>query len=255
MPMNKDELFEIFRKYESEKYTEVPQSEDEINCEFSDEFEKKMSELFKTAGASQKSPPPKTNKHFKKILVAVAMLAVLISANFVALACGLDTVSILKDWGNNLTRMIVGEIAGHKGVTIIKEKESVYFDSISDFNQETDYDILYPVVFPDGTELTKIAIVGSYDANYNYVDSYDSIVFVTNTPHLTVVIHTNEDYPKDFTMDFNAEIKEINGLVCYISKIDEEVQCSFIHNGFTYVVKTANAEDLITVVQNLKKNR
>lgn len=255
MPINKDELFEIFRRYESEKYSEVPQSEEEIDCEFSEDFEKKMAELIKTANTSQKHLTKNTNTSFKKILIAVAIFAALISANFVALACGFDTVSILKDWGNNLTKMVVGEKAEYKGISIIKEKESTYFDSIDTFNKETDYHILYPTVYPEGAGLKEIAIVGSYDADYNYVASYESIVFIANTPQITVTIHTNEDYPKHFTDDPNAEIKEINGLVCYISRMEDVIQCSFIHNSFTYVIKAQNDEDLITIIENLKENR
>lgn len=257
MPINKDELFDIFREYATKEFEDVPSSDDDVDYEFSAEFEKKMSDIVGRISEPQKTISKSKNHHnyLKKILVAVAIAAVLISANFVALACGIDTVSILKDWGNNIVKMVVGEKVEYKGINIIKEKESTYFDSIVEFNEKTDYNILYPSVLPEETELTKIAIVGSYDADYNYVSSYDTILFITNTPEITFVIHTNDDYPKGFITDPDVETKEINGFVCYISRIDEVVQCSFVHNGFTYVVKTLNDEDLTIIIGNLKENR
>ena len=53
----------------------------------------------------------------------------------------------------------------------------------------------------------------------------------------------------------NDEIKEINGLMCYISRTGEVIQCSFIHNKFTYVIQTSSDEDLTVIIENLKENR
>ena len=48
MSMNKEELFDIFREYASKEFKDIPKSDDEIDYEFSEEFEKKMTKLIES---------------------------------------------------------------------------------------------------------------------------------------------------------------------------------------------------------------
>lgn len=47
MSMTKEEVFEVFRYYASKEFEDIPENESEIDCEFSDEFNKKMEKLLK----------------------------------------------------------------------------------------------------------------------------------------------------------------------------------------------------------------
>ena len=216
-----------------------------------EELEKGKQQVYKLLDKKKK---PKKKFRFKGLLIAACLAALMILANFVALACGVDTVSILKEWGHNIIDMFDGEKEEFGGVTIIKENESLSFDSLSDFKKNTAFNVLCPSSFPEGTELKKIKVTGSYDINNNYVSNYHSIFFVTNNPQISIIIYTNPDYPKDFTTDPNAETKDISGFTCYISRKEMFTQCSFIYENITYIVKTQNDADLKTIIENLREN-
>lgn len=118
-----------------------------------------------------KNKKPQKKLRFKGLLIAACLAILILLANFVALACGIDTISILKEWGHNIVEMFEGEKEEYGGVTIIKENESLSFDSLEDFEKNTNFEILIPTVFPEGIELKKVKITGSYDMNNNYISN------------------------------------------------------------------------------------
>ena len=72
-----------------------------------------------------KNKKPQKKLRFKGLLIAACLAILILLANFVALACGIDTISILKEWGHNIVEMFEGEKEEYGGVTIIKENESI----------------------------------------------------------------------------------------------------------------------------------
>lgn len=201
-----------------------------------------------------KNKKPQKKLKFKGLLVAACLAILILLANFVALACGIDTVYILKEWGYNIVEMFEGEKEEYGGFTIIKENESLSFDSITEFKNKTDFNVLVPSSFPEGVNIKKIKVTGSYDENNNYDSNYHSIFFVTDVPQISVIIYTNPKHPKDFITDPNIEVKVINGLTCYISRKEMFIQCSFVNDDVTYIVKSQNDTELIQIIEKLKEN-
>ncbi len=75
MSMSKDELFEIFREYASEEFADIPSSDDKVDCEFSEKFERKMSELIDRISKDKK--PLHINR---KRIITVLIAAILVIA-------------------------------------------------------------------------------------------------------------------------------------------------------------------------------
>ncbi len=216
-----------------------------------EELEKGKQQVYKLLDGKKK---PKKKFRFKGLLIAACLAALMILANFVALACGVDTVSILKEWGHNIIEMFEGEKEELGGVTIIKENESLSFDTIESFSSGTSFSVLCPMNLPDQVSLKKIKVTGSYDSKNNYVSTYYTVAFITNIQEVSVIVHTNPDYPKDFILDPNIEIETINGFECYISRKEMFTQCSFVNKDITYVVKAKNDLELKQIIENLREN-
>lgn len=216
-----------------------------------EEIEEGKQQIYKLLDKKKK---PQKKIRFKGLLIAACLAAMLLLVNFVAMACGVDTISILKEWGHNIVGMLEGEKEEYGGVTIIKENGSLSFDSLSDFKKSTNYDILCPTSFPEGTKLKIIKVTGSYDMNNNYISNSHSIFFVTDNPQISIIIHTNPDYPKDFMTAPGLLTEEIGGHSCYFFEEETMVQCSFIHNNMTYIVKAQNNTELRMIIENLKEN-
>lgn len=74
MSMNKEEFFDILREYASKEFEHIPQSDDEIDYEFSEEFEKKMEKLIDSIGSNNK---PRKITRRKAIAILIAAIIVL----------------------------------------------------------------------------------------------------------------------------------------------------------------------------------
>lgn len=75
MSMTKEEVFEVFRYYASKEFEDIPENESEIDCEFSDEFNKKMEKLLKRESYERTHIFSRTRK--KVIMVAATIILVL----------------------------------------------------------------------------------------------------------------------------------------------------------------------------------
>ena len=192
---------------------------------------------------------------FKPFLVAACFVVLMVIANFVALACGVDTMSILKEWGNRIVEMFEGEKTDYQNITIIKEKEAITFSSVDEFLDSTELNVMYPAVLPDDIEVSIIAITGSYDSKLNYNADYFRILFSTTDPNIFININCNPDFSKNFLLNVNMPSTTINNYECYIVEKDETNQCTFVHKDITYVVQAPTYEALKTIISNFKEEK
>lgn len=216
-----------------------------------EELEKGKKQIYMLLDKNKK---PQKKLSFKGLLIAACLAILILLANFVALACGINTVSILKEWGHNIIEMFEGEKEEYGGVTIIKENESLSFDSINDFKNNTSFNVLCPMVLPDGVDLKKIKVTGSYDANNNYISDYHSIFFVTTNPQISVIVHTNPDYPKEFMNSSKIIIEEIDDHICYYFEEELSVRGYFVYDNATYAIKAQDLDELKNIIENFKEN-
>ena len=73
MSVSKEEFFDILREYASKEFEHIPKSDDEIDYEFSEEFEKKMEKLIDSIGNNKK---PRKLNHRKTIAILIAAIIV-----------------------------------------------------------------------------------------------------------------------------------------------------------------------------------
>lgn len=216
-----------------------------------EELEKEKQKIY--AYNKNLNKPAKRLK-FKGLLVAACFVILMLLANFVAIACGVDTISILKEWGHRIVEMFEGEEAEYKGYTIIKQGEIVNFDSVDDFENNTQINILYPTVFPQNIELKTITLVGSYDESNNYTSDYYTVSFITNNPNISVIVHTNPSYIKSFITNESLSFVDINGYECYIDNVNQNIHATFVCQDNTYIVKSNSLDELKLIVSNLKES-
>lgn len=89
MPMNKDELFDIFREYATNEFADIPSSDNEVYYDFSEEFENKMLQLFKNLHSDKKSV--KSNSIGRRKIIAILIAAIFI------LSVGAMSVSAIRE--------------------------------------------------------------------------------------------------------------------------------------------------------------
>lgn len=216
-----------------------------------EEIEEGKQQIYKLLDKKKK---PQKKFRFKGLLIAACLAAMLLLVNFVAMACGVNTISVLKKLGHNIIEMVEGEKEEYGGVTIIKENESLSFDSLSDFKKNTTFDVLCPTVFPKGIKLKKITVTGSYDSLNNYNGTCYTVALITNDPMVSMIVHTNPNYPNDFMTDSGLLSEKIGGYICYYFIEESTIRCYFVYENITYVVKAHNKEDLKNIIENLKES-
>ncbi len=73
MSVSKEEFFDILREYASKEFEHIPKSDNEIDYEFSEEFEKKMEKLIDSIGNNKK---PRKLNHRKTIAILIAAIII-----------------------------------------------------------------------------------------------------------------------------------------------------------------------------------
>lgn len=76
MSVSKEDFFDILREYASKEFEDIPQSDDEIDYEFSEEFERKMEKLIDSIGKTNK---PKKASHKRTIAIIAATLIIILA--------------------------------------------------------------------------------------------------------------------------------------------------------------------------------
>lgn len=192
-------------------------------------------------------------RRLKSILIAACIAAFMLIANFVAMAFGTDTMSIMRDFGDRIVSMFQGQQIEYNDLTITKEKR-VIFNSAEEFFESTDYDILYPAEFPQGVQLSVVTFGGSFDENNEYTLEYKDIVFVSTDTKISITVHTRPNYIAPFTTSENLLAESIGGFECYVDYFDSGIQGAFEHNGYTYIIRGRTHDDLELIIKNLREN-
>ena len=74
MSMKKDELFDIFREYASKEFEDIPKNDDDIDYEFSKDFENKMAKLIDDISDDKKASSISRKKAIAILIAAVFIL-------------------------------------------------------------------------------------------------------------------------------------------------------------------------------------
>lgn len=196
---------------------------------------------------------PAKRLKFKGLLIAACFVVLMLIANFVAIACGVDTMSILKEWGYRIVEMFEGEQAEYKGITIIKGSNSKTYGTIDEFLTQEDYKILYPTKLPKNVEIIEVKICNSFNDDNSYSSEYNDIYYVTNLSNTSIIVSMNPNANKDFLTNPCYTNETINNYDCFLYQPSNTLQCFFIHESIVYNIQTTSYDNLITILNNLKE--
>ncbi len=189
----------------------------------------------------------------KLLIAAVISVSLLLTANFVAMALGYDSLAILKEFGNRIIEMFEGERVEYKGISIIKEGESISYTTINELFEQTNFDIMYPSKLSNNLENVNITVFGSYDAQLNYTSEYNRIIFLSLDLNKQVIVDMNPNGQKQFLTNPHLNIELINGHNCYIDTLENGYEATFIHKNYIYTISAPNYDDIVTIVSNMKE--
>lgn len=189
----------------------------------------------------------------KLLIAAVISVSLLLTANFVAMALGYDSLAILREFGDRIIEMFEGERISFDNQSILKTDGENY-NSINEFYEKTNYDIVYPLKLPDNIQIKQISIRGSYDNKNEYFPEYKRIFFVTSkTDDYAIIINMHPDASKAFISASNVIFEEINSFECYTVDLQPKFQCNFIRNNYVYTIIAPTYDDIVTIVSNMKE--
>ena len=198
------------------------------------------------SSASNKRKTFLRSKKVKLVLVLAAVLTLLFSS--LALASHISDdgpawqllSSILPeafDWE-------IGRTYNEGSVTIIKENDSVIYDSMEELIKAEGWDLMYPSVLPQGILLREISVLEKSGKGTHISYTYSSpVLFVAITEYFDFDLEQFSDKPK----------YEANG-VCYtIFQFDTSVQAIAHVDNLEYsILYKGSYDELLVILDGMK---
>lgn len=147
----------------------------------------------------------------------------------------------IKDWIKEILNIEPGTSMELGGVTVYYGPDYEWYESVDEFIEAGDLDILYPSVLPEGISLEKIFV---YEMEGQMVYS-----FQFNNELYSYEVFENSDY----TSTNNYEKIQIGDLCVYVSSFkDGRYQAVFQYDRYQYVVRATDYIDINIIITNLK---
>ncbi len=170
-------------------------------------------------------------------VIAAALMASLFTVGTAAKQEGFD----IKDWIKEILNIEPGTSMELGGVTVYYGPDYEWYESVDEFIEAGDLDILYPSVLPEGISLEKIFV---YEIEGQTVFS-----FQFNNELYSYEVFENSDY----TSTNNYEKIQIGDLCVYVSSFkDGRYQAVFQYDRYQYVVRATDYIDINIIITNLK---
>lgn len=195
---------------------------------------------------------PAKRLKFKGLLIAACFVILMLLANLVAIACGVDTIAILEEFGDRIVEMFVGEKTDYKGITIVKGNEFTTYNSLQNFLNNENIAVLFPQKLPEGITISQINVRNSVEDAIQNSHSKE-IYFITNAPDTGMEIYPKVSADLDFLTNKHYSQETINNFLCYILCTDISTQCYFLHDDLVYCVTSTSYENIVTIISNLKE--
>lgn len=202
--------------------------------------------------ANKKKELKKRRHRFKTLLVAAVIGALLLTAGTAAI--GYDEYDQrFIFWKLGIDSFEPGDVVTYGNVEFRHYRTVGRYYSAEEFYEATDWDVLYPSVWPDKTFLREITLSGVFDEDKNYSEEYPEIDFSANILNVYVKIHTDPVYCESFALNPDLRVEIIGDYCCNIYTDDHGVYAEFRHGGFVYKIKAKTYTDVETIITNLKE--
>ena len=177
-------------------------------------------------------------------VIAAALMASLFTVGTAAKQEGFD----IKDWIKEILNIEPGTSMELGGVTVYYGPDYEWYESVDEFIEAGDLDILYPSVLPEGISLEKIFVyemegqmVYSFQFNSSSF-SYEAWVDDSSLQDKIDSLHINDIY--------KVQIKD---LCVYLWNLEDgRYQAMFEYGRYQYIVKVTDYIDINTIITNLK---
>lgn len=187
----------------------------------------------------------KRRRAYKLVGVIAAVLMILyLSLSVYAGTKGMRAVDLIILNFDKFVSMEAGESIEINNSYFVKNGESYKYKTVEDAVSKGGLDIMYPSVLPEGVHITQINHLYSGIGD----DYYISIVNSNNI----FVSARNHNFTDKKYLEKN-EVYEVNGCTYYLT-VNEVAYFAFCQtDGLEYYVQCDNKDDLMLIIDNMKK--
>lgn len=223
--------------------------------EFSDEEILSRLEAIKAQVAAETSLPtsePEKKSHEKK-RPQFRMIFIPIAATFLALVLAVTIVGC-ENWttlGKFLTMNLKRIASLSKGdeieddeISLIKASERTVYQTLEDFFNQENPDILFPQPLPDGSSIKKIY-------HYQTNENQSFIVFYFNNQDLMIKIKNY--YQMDYNRKSYIDEYDYNSIHYYAYFVEDTYFISCQYNGYEYYFESSDLNLLKQLINNMKE--
>ena len=182
---------------------------------------------------------------WKKIAAAACiLLAIIATPVFVAAAVNkISPIAVLERWGKAIFDMPYDTPVEESGMTFIRNSNLTYYESPKELLEAEKLDIMYLGWLPDGVELTEIIKVGESEGT--------SLIFNYSGEEIYYTAALYDKYGETISDDFTNDIVEINGILYYLSVLEEKNNAVFVKDGYSYSVTAGDRDTLIKLLKGI----
>ncbi len=220
-----------------------------------EQIESARNKVFNSAESNIVNINRKKKRSLKALLIAACVvLFVLVTTLLSTVAFDWNGASILNELGNKVFDMFSGEKTELHGITVIQNGENTVYNSIEDFLEEKQMNVLYPTELPSGFNLKEIDIYDEPGLE-NPEKMYETVRYVTNSYEVSIEVTNNPDFKKAIIENENLSIEKINGFTCYTDNSTELLfaQSYIIIGDLTYTVTAQTKDDVLLIINNLEE--
>lgn len=196
----------------------------------------------------------------KRLMLVAVVLVGMVAMGMVA-GSRLSGVDAVVSFGDRMHELDVGESTEWHGTLIVKVGHNNEYETVEEFYEKTEYDVMYPSVMPQGFYLDFIltelgSSIGAGEKTYRRSFDFYDVRFVTNDPLMcSVLVQTHPSWQAIIRNDKNLKKETVNGFECYIFDDDYHMVagCYLIHEDITYTIQAPTREEVITIINGMKK--
>lgn len=178
-------------------------------------------------------------RRFAAALIAAAIMTSLLTVGVIAKFAGFD----FREWVEEILKLKPGESTELDGFTVFKGEDRERFNSIEEFLDKENLDILYPSVLPENV-ICKTVMVYKIEECFSYVFSLSD----KETKNITYKV--SEKHDKVNLSEY--DILEIGDTVFYLKEFSKYYQSIFYYNGYQCIIEATDYTDIILIISNMK---
>ena len=220
-----------------------------------EQLEEKKQKL-KQISLREVTKPKKKKISFRVLLVAVCTIFLMMSISIYTTARDyIPGYDLMHEIAEEYIAADIGEFVNYKGISFRNAGSTTVYETVEEFMENEDYNILYPTKYPEGVELDDILISSALESDYSLSFMFEEVLFSTHTKYVSFTANPNPNAPRHFLNYENANVEVINSITCYISDMPCFYQCEFVHDGVTYTLTSPEYDHIVEIVNGLKPTK